>query len=286
MREGGFAVLASDGTARRRLGNRQCTGAGDYGNSEVPEEVGVAVGAGVIKFRDLRSNCSACIASYQNYLLSGHLDRNFMDIGVRWWYSFASILRGGLMNENFDNRRRVFADLVFVDAWHRKFTEEVESVNLHVDVSFGTARVGGDSDIPVQFRLSLKRAEVVIIVPESEPVSIDRASVSRDSPVIEAKRSKSYKRKRGHKLAASAKGALSKLGIGGSVKLNGEFVNENSKSENLDINDIVRMITSTTSQTADADYRWKLEPRVEPVLNGSPWDPIEEPRLGSGPINY
>ena len=64
------------------------------------------------------------------------------------------------MNSNSDNRKRAFADVVTVDAWHGSFLEGHAKVDLHVDVVFGTARVGGESQSPVRFRLSAKRAEV------------------------------------------------------------------------------------------------------------------------------
>jgi hypothetical protein len=89
------------------------------------------------------------------------------------------------MNTNSDNRKRAFADVVTIDAWHESFLEDHAKVDLHVDVVFGTARIGGESQSPVRFRLSAKRAEVVVIIPDSEPVSVDRNSVSRDAPELQ-----------------------------------------------------------------------------------------------------
>ena len=74
------------------------------------------------------------------------------------------------MHRNSDNRKRALADLVTIDVWHDDFGKR--RVNLHADVVFGTARVGGESESQVRFRLSVKRAEVVVIVPDFEPVSI------------------------------------------------------------------------------------------------------------------
>lgn len=74
------------------------------------------------------------------------------------------------MSQNADNRKRAFADVVSIDAWHDSFSEAYASVDLHADVVFGTARVGGECDSPIRFRLSVKRAEVVIVIPNTEPV--------------------------------------------------------------------------------------------------------------------
>ena len=63
------------------------------------------------------------------------------------------------MSQNFDNRKRSFADVVTIDAWHQAFDDQNSIVDLHADVVFGTARAGGETDSPVRFRLSVKRAE-------------------------------------------------------------------------------------------------------------------------------
>jgi hypothetical protein len=86
------------------------------------------------------------------------------------------------MSRNADNRRRAFADVVSIDAWHAAFGAKRPRVDLHADVVFGTARVGGEVESPVRFRLSVKRAEVVVIIPDSEPVSVDPKSVARETP--------------------------------------------------------------------------------------------------------
>jgi hypothetical protein len=86
------------------------------------------------------------------------------------------------MVQNFDNRRRAFADVVSIDAWHEPFDANEGTVDLHADVVFGTARVGGETESPIRFRLSIKRAELLVVIPNSEPVKIDRKSVSRSAP--------------------------------------------------------------------------------------------------------
>src|SRR4051794_22753548 len=104
---------------------------------------------------------------------------------------------------NTENRKRAFADVVTIDAWHDSFSKE-STVDLHADVVFGTARVGGDSQSPVRFRLSLRRAEVIVIIPDSEPVSVDRKSVSRDAPELEGRLTQIVERTAQANLKASA----------------------------------------------------------------------------------
>ena len=84
------------------------------------------------------------------------------------------------MITNSHNRKRIFTDLVSIEAWHKEFTDKRRKVDLHADVVFMTARVGGEKESKVRFRLSLKRAEFVIVIPESEPVDVDKFSISRE----------------------------------------------------------------------------------------------------------
>src|SRR5882724_12023929 len=90
------------------------------------------------------------------------------------------------MTKNQNTPRRAFAEVVTVDAWHQSFGETLK-VDLHADVVFGIARVGGESESPVRFRLKVRRAEVILVIPESEPVSVDKSSVSRDSPELQTR---------------------------------------------------------------------------------------------------
>jgi hypothetical protein len=92
------------------------------------------------------------------------------------------------MRGNTDNRKRAFADVVTIDAWHNEFNDECKTADLHADVVFGTARLGGEAASQVRFRLSIKRAEIVVIVPELEPLSVAKTSVSRDAPEFQAKK--------------------------------------------------------------------------------------------------
>jgi hypothetical protein len=65
------------------------------------------------------------------------------------------------MSNDQNNRKRAFAEVVTIEAWHRPFSAETSKADLHADVVFGTARVGGEADSPVRFRLRMKRADIV-----------------------------------------------------------------------------------------------------------------------------
>jgi len=184
------------------------------------------------------------------------------------------------MAMNSDNRRRAFADVVTIDAWHEAFTEETSKVDLHADVVFGTARVGGEMEAPVRFRLSVKRAEIVVIIPELEPVSVDKTSVSRDSPELEGRLTEIIEQA----THASAEGIISAqvsassgahASVSGKARAAGDF----SKSKKLEVSETIQLILATQSKTEDGHYRWLMEPGNSSVLKGRPWDAAKKPRL-------
>jgi hypothetical protein len=182
------------------------------------------------------------------------------------------------VSQNHDNRRRAFADVVSIDAWHEPFDGESTRVDLHADIVFGQARVGGESDAPVTFRLSIKRAEIVLVVPASEPVRVDRSSVSRDSPDLPGKLTEVIEQKSGASAAAKAAVSIGKGGADGSLSAEGQAHSSIATTRKLEIKGSVEFMVVTQSKTADGNYRWTVEPRLSRSLQGRPWDAISKPR--------
>ncbi len=183
------------------------------------------------------------------------------------------------MNSNSDNRKRAFADVVTIDAWHESFLEGLAKVDLHVDVVFGTARVGGESQSPIRFRLSAKRAEVVVIIPDSEPVSVDRNSVSRDAPEMQAHLTEVVERTNQTKIKGglSASASTSKLTAAMNAEANAQAIH--SENRKLEISATVQFLVVTQSKTVEGEYRWLIEPRSKEMIVGRPWDAVKHPRL-------
>ena len=151
------------------------------------------------------------------------------------------------MSDN--NRRRALAEVVSIDAWHDEFTSTTLKVALHVDVVFETGRIGGETESPVRFRLNVKQADVVVVIPESEPLKVEKKSVSRDAPQILG-------------------------GIAETIELATD-----ASIEATDISAALRLISVTQSNTPDGQYRWSLRPCQGKVLEGRPWNANESPRL-------
>jgi hypothetical protein len=183
------------------------------------------------------------------------------------------------VNSNSDNRKRAFADVVTIDAWHETFLGEAAAVDLHVDVVFGTARVGGESQSPVRFRLSVKRAEIVLIIPDSEPVSVDRRSVSRDTPEIHGHLTEVVQQDTQAKVKGGISTTVSTAKVTGSVSAEANAETSRSESKKLEVSATVQFIAVTQSNNADGQYRWLVEPRIKGTLEGRPWDAIKQPRL-------
>ena len=116
------------------------------------------------------------------------------------------------MAKNVSNRKRAFADTVSIDAWTGNFANG-KNVSFHADVVFGTARVGGEEDSPVRFRLSVKRAEVVLVIPDFEPVKVDPKTVFRGTPEPEGRVTSTEERSTDANAKAGADVSMSLTGI-------------------------------------------------------------------------
>ncbi len=176
-----------------------------------------------------------------------------------------------------NSRRQAFADVVTIEAWHGEFAGG-RRVDLHVDVVFGTARLGEESDSAMRFRLSLRRAEVVVVVPDAEPVSIDPSSVSRDAQKFVGKITETTERKEAKSIGGRIFGRFSKgSSVGISAELSGE--KKTKRSERVEFSSETHGIVFTQSKNEDNNYRWILESPIKKSIEGRPWDGASSPRL-------
>jgi hypothetical protein len=183
------------------------------------------------------------------------------------------------MTRNFDNRRRAFADVVSIDAWHDAFNSENSIVDLHADVVFGKARIGGEPESPVRFRLSVRRAEVVVVIPGTEPVRVDRKTVSRAVTQREGTVVESVERAAKANVKGNASASFGQSGISGSISGESGAQANISASKKIEISAAFEFMKITQSKTADDHYRWIIEPQQSGYLEGRPWDGAKEPRL-------
>lgn len=177
------------------------------------------------------------------------------------------------------NRRRALADLVGLDAWKGALDKQGR-FNLHVDVAFGVARVGGGIEERARFRISLRRAEVVVIVPTTEPATIDKATVERDTGGFSVKTQESYVTRTqaaasaGANLVAGAKGVEAR--VSAAVKAGADA----SATSSAILSRSGTALISGQSQTVDGNYRWIITSAIDgAMLDGHPWDAKQKPRM-------
>jgi hypothetical protein len=183
------------------------------------------------------------------------------------------------MTRNADNRKRAFADVVSIDAWHNEFTDEHSKVDLHADVVFGSARTGGEPESPVRFRLAVKCAEIVVVIPESEPVSVDRNSVSRDAPEYQGKLTEVVEQTSQGSVKGNIKGAISPTELTGAISAEAGGQASITSTKKLEVSAIVQFMFVTQSKTGEGYYRWAVEAGSNEGLEGRPWDGARQPRL-------
>ncbi len=170
------------------------------------------------------------------------------------------------------NRKRSLADVVGIEAWHDPFSKKEGRAKLFIDVVFGEARMGDGPGDLVQFRLALKRADVVVVIPVGEPLGVDPASVVRDAPRVEgAVRTREERnRKTGTdvSLAAGAKtdGLKAKVGLKAAARATNTLRQVVESEVELTGLDVKHM------KNGEGQHRWIIAPGIGDVLDGRPWE--------------
>ncbi len=183
------------------------------------------------------------------------------------------------MAANNANRLRAFADLVSLDAWHENFTDDRVRAQLYADVTFRTARVGAEASCPLRFRLSLRRAEVHLTVPKTEPLTIDPITVARTVPEQSRKRTTTRETAEEDLSEARVGAALSGSSRGVSAQIKGGTSGAHRSSGLTRISELreVYKIRVELTKSPDSDYRWEVSADDEDLLQGAAWN-AKEPR--------
>lgn len=175
------------------------------------------------------------------------------------------------MNKN--NQLRAIHELVTLDAW----VEQVENssrYNLHVDVSFSQARMGGEEESQVRFRVMVMGCDVVAVVPNEQSLSVVKNSVARSKPSkIKVSQTSEIEKSSGYSIKAALGLKKSEASIGGK--------HSNSKNEAFKTqrDESVDAIQIRNSKSSDGYYSWQLQSTDRGPLIGSAWDAQNSPRL-------
>lgn len=181
------------------------------------------------------------------------------------------------MNLPMANLQRFFAEVVSVDAWHKPFDGQTLDVALHADVVFREARLGAEPNCPVRFRLGIRKAEVVLRIPVTEPVEALPNSVSRDDPLAHGRLTITVGNTSTR--TSGAKAAIGTRPSQSNALLEASGASTRSNERSLEIDRPSTGASVLQSKTATGDYRWELTPLTGQTLDGRGWDALSEPRV-------
>lgn len=179
-----------------------------------------------------------------------------------------------------NNRLGALAEVISIDAWHEEFGTNKHRADLHADVVFSTGRLGGEKESQVRFRLAIKRAELVVILSETEPVEIDRRSIARHTEVATITQATTKTTKRVSSAGGGAKLEAAARGLSASAKLDAKTGIERKTEDKWTQSQEVPAIKVTHRlHIGDGTDRWGFEARGSETLEGRPWDPVKAPLL-------
>lgn len=171
------------------------------------------------------------------------------------------------------NIKRCLKNVVSLDGWIGEFTDQGKA-NVHVDVVFRDALFGDKPDHRVTFKITLKRAEVFLIVDDDAPFKIVKSTISRTvSDSITSQKQDSFVE---HSGEADAAAKLSKVGLSGGASAKGTV-----KTSKKTTNSSEKAIREYAIQHfADgASPGWEINRSDGKSMGGAPWDANQEPRL-------
>lgn len=174
------------------------------------------------------------------------------------------------------NLVRAVADVVSVEGWS---DADGDTLSIHADVSFRSAAVGGDAGDQVRFRLSLKRAEFVSIVPPTEDVKILPATVAREKFRTSVELTTTRQSETARTSRFSLAGLIS--ATGSRATASGELGRTKALTESEVMSETQSSAGIAVAQRIGADgaYRWEMVPTSGEILRGSGWDANDSPRF-------
>ncbi|NYS24354.1 hypothetical protein HUK65_05055 [Rhodobacteraceae bacterium 2376] len=172
------------------------------------------------------------------------------------------------------NNLRTLASVVSLDGWIGEF-EDNNHATVHVDVVFQEASFGADPADKVSFRIRLKRAQILLNVPENEPLTIRRESIARtvvsDCTEIETTRETEASAKAAASVAAKVNQGLS-LGADANAETRAALRTQSSTRRSVG-----RFLVQHFKE--QERYGWTISSSDGQPMDGAPWDAGAEPRL-------
>lgn len=176
------------------------------------------------------------------------------------------------------NQRRVFSEVISLDAWHEPFKIDQETYGVFAEVSFSEGRIGGDDpEIPFTFNVSLKKALLTIKL--EQPLRIDKKTVARGIPSKQAEYTQVVRAKDEARRHVGISGKITPALIGAALQGDVSKSSEVSKETEIRVMQEIPEILVTARPEGNHAYSWELEPLLNERLKGQPWNPVEQARM-------
>ncbi|WP_153003755.1 hypothetical protein [Aureimonas ureilytica] len=170
----------------------------------------------------------------------------------------------------------MLGELVSLDVWHGQLKEAGDTAALHADLFFREARMGGEADSNVRFRMSVRKASLVLRLPEDNTIGVDRETVARDSEPVSGTVTRTIVRER--KARGAAVLDFTTAALRPKINLGAEASGSVQDKTSVELQRAVSLIVST-GHFNQGSYQWDLEAFNRGPLHGRPWDAVKNPRL-------
>lgn len=171
---------------------------------------------------------------------------------------------------------RALSQAVSLDGWIASFDEKGHAT-VHADIVFGQGYFGDDPTAKVRFKIALKRAEVIIHIPDSEPIKVIKSTVVRTKQSKTGTIQTNTSKKKSAKATIGA--VLKSLTPSANANINASI--EGSASQDIQTTEAFQEILCQHFTTPDNAHAWRIESGegADVYLAGSPWDASDHHRM-------
>lgn len=175
------------------------------------------------------------------------------------------------MSDN--NTLRTLQDVIKLDGWIAEFDND-NLAQVHMEIVFRESRFGGNPGDKVRFSLSLKRAEIHILIPKHEPIQLKRGSTLRQTNETAVKRETKKQVTGSATIGAEVEVGMTKpprADLNASAGAAASFDITETHEDNIPPFAIQHLPKSPR------EFGWEVTPNRTNKLSGSPWHPDESP---------
>lgn len=171
-----------------------------------------------------------------------------------------------------NNFSKVLTDVLSVDSWYTRSSAD-GSFDIFVDISFRSARIGGDNkDEDLLFDLAIRKAELCFFVEDESRAKIVKRTVKNFPGSIVSTEVESNQIHRSRNISGSAQTAISAggraIGIEAGYSLK---ANTDRNQEKTIESEGEGAVVAELHFSPVGGYRWEISPRGRDILLGRGW---------------